>query len=71
MQWFNRGEEVFEEPNFLHINDVLDVAKRLGVSLTVAQFTEVIKMYPFEEENDPTGTWDLIVENCIYNVLNG
>jgi hypothetical protein len=27
-------------------------------------------MYNAEADNDPTATWELIVENCIYNLDN-
>jgi len=50
--------------------DIIDVANRLGFELTEAEIDEVQSIYPAEEDNDPTATWDLIVENCIYTVIN-
>jgi hypothetical protein len=50
--------------------DVIEVANSLGFELTEAEIDEVLTIYPAEEDNDPTATWDLIVENCIYNVIN-
>jgi len=50
--------------------DVLVVANSIKKKLTIEQVNKVILMYPHEEECDPTGTWDLIVENCIYQVIN-
>ena len=51
--------------------DVLSVASELNINLTDEQVNKIVLMYPHEEECDPTGTWNLIVENCIYQVING
>jgi len=50
--------------------DVRNVAKRINVAITDDQIMEVLEMYEEETkyDNDPTATWDLIVEHCIYNV---
>jgi len=48
--------------------DVLQVANSLNIELTKEQINEVIMQYPSEAENDPSATWDLIVENIIYNI---
>ncbi len=50
--------------------DVIAVAGELSITLTEEQINKVLHMYPHEEECDTTGTWDRIVENCIYNVIN-
>ena len=50
--------------------DVLVVANSINKQLTEEQVNKVILMYPHEEECDPTETWNLIVENCIYQVIN-
>ena len=50
--------------------DVVVVANSIKKKLTQEQVNKVILMYPHEEECDSTGTWNLIVENCIYQVLN-
>jgi hypothetical protein len=49
--------------------DVIRVAESLMIPLTEDQINEVLHMYPHEEECDPSGTWDLIVENCIYQIV--
>lgn len=49
--------------------DVLDIAESLNISLTEEQINKIILLYPHEEECDPTGTWELIVENCIYQIV--
>lgn len=50
--------------------DVLVVANSINKQLTEEQVNKVILMYPHEEECDPTGTWNLIVEDCIYSILD-
>ena len=50
--------------------DVLNVAQSINKELTEEQVTKVLHMYPHEEECDATGTWNLIVEHCIYQVIN-
>lgn len=50
--------------------DVLVVANSIKKNLTTDQVNKVILMYPHEEECDPTGTWNLIVEHCIYSILD-
>ena len=50
--------------------DVMRVADDLNISLTEQQVSKVLHIYAHEEECDPSATWELIVENCIYNVLN-
>ena len=56
--------------NMISKEDVLSVANSLKVSLTEKQINDVIEMYPTAEEVDPTGTWDLLVENCIYLIAD-
>jgi hypothetical protein len=50
--------------------DVVVVANSIKKKLTTEQVNKVILMYPHEEECDTTGTWNLIVENCIHQVLS-
>lgn len=49
--------------------DVQKVADDLGITLTPEQIDYVIENYESEAANDPTGTWDLIIENLIYQIL--
>lgn len=49
--------------------DVLNVANDLWIILSDEQVNQVLHMYAHEEECDPTSTWELIVENCIYQVV--
>jgi len=51
--------------------DILQVAKSINMkepSEKVIQ--EIIKEYPAEERNDPTATWDLVIENQLYKKLD-
>jgi hypothetical protein len=50
--------------------DVLIVGHSINKRLTEEQVNKVLHMYPHEEECDPTGTWNLIIEHCIHQVLN-
>jgi hypothetical protein len=48
--------------------DVVQVAIDLGMDITIGQVNQVLEMYDDEADNDETATWDLIVENCLYNL---
>ena len=50
--------------------DVLVVANSIKKQLTEQQVNQILSMYNYEEEADPTATWNLIVENCIYQVID-
>ena len=48
--------------------DVAQVAIDLGMDITIGQVNQVLEMYDDVADNDPTATWNLIVENCLYNL---
>ncbi len=50
--------------------DVVNVAESLKMDITIKQVRQVLEMYDDEADNDSTATWDLIVENCLYNLQN-
>lgn len=50
--------------------DVINVANSINVTLTDEQINTVLEMYPSEQEADPSGTWDLVIEHCIYQTIN-
>jgi len=50
--------------------DVVNVADSLKKDITIKQIRQVLEMYNAEADNDPTATWELIVENFIYNLDN-
>jgi hypothetical protein len=49
--------------------DVVKVAIDLKMNPSIAEINEVLKYYDNEVEEDPTATWDLIVENLLYNCV--
>ena len=51
------------------IADIKDVAKALDIKITIDQAMEVLKRYPEEQKEDPQATWNLVVENLIYRLL--
>lgn len=53
----------------IYRTDVIDVADRLGISLCEADIDEVLASYPTAQDEDPTATWDLVIEQCIYNII--
>ena len=50
--------------------DVIDVAKSLNMRLTPAQIDWVIDCYEDSQRQDPTATWDLIVEDLLQQFKN-
>jgi uncharacterized protein YpuA (DUF1002 family) len=51
-------------------DDVKNVASSIKMNLTDEQINEVLSMYDFELSQDPTVSWDLVVEYCIYQVID-
>ncbi len=54
----------------ISIDDVTQVALDLKMNPTLAQLQEVLKYYDNEAKNSPFDTWELIVENILYNVID-
>jgi hypothetical protein len=51
--------------------DILEVASKIGkASLSEMQIDEVILRYPFFQKEDPSGTWNLVVEQLLYEVTD-
>ena len=48
--------------------DVYQVANDLCIGLTDAQVQQVLERYDAEQADDPSATWDLVVENIIWNL---
>ena len=48
--------------------DVYKIANSLSIGITDEQVKQVLELYPIEAKEDTTATWDLIVENLIYNL---
>jgi len=49
--------------------DVYKVANDLTIGITDEQVKQVLELYTIEAKEDITATWDLIVENLIYNLI--
>jgi Ca2+-binding EF-hand superfamily protein len=48
--------------------DIKRIAKSIGKSLTDEQVNQILEEYPNWEKQDPTATWNLIVEDLVYFV---
>lgn len=49
--------------------DVLAVAEDLGITLTETELNWVLDCYEDTQRQDPMGTWDLVVEDLIYQAV--
>ena len=67
----NNYEDVIsiEPTKEISVDDVVRVAMDLGMNPSIGEINEVLKYYDSEAENDPTATWDFIVENLLYNCV--
>lgn len=73
----NNWYSLFEEPKItqlanqtdISVDDVFNVAMGLGMNPSIEEIKEVLKYYNSEADNDPTATWELIVENLLYNCV--
>lgn len=65
------SSEVFDEPkaisSYIDVDDVIKIATSLGMNPDIDVIEQVLRDYDSESENDPTATWELIVENLLYN----
>jgi hypothetical protein len=59
-------------PVHYHITkeDVKDVASNIGAIITEPEAEWALACYQNAQRQDPTGTWNLVVENLIYQLLN-
>jgi hypothetical protein len=64
----NLEEQSNQNTMQLSNDDVLQVARELNVELNNVQIKEILKRYEDEQANDPTATWNLVIENLIYNL---
>lgn len=48
--------------------DVYMVANDLCIGITDDQIQQVLEQYDEAQADDPTATWNLVVENIIYNL---
>jgi Ca2+-binding EF-hand superfamily protein len=50
--------------------DIIRIAKSIGKSLTDKEVEKVLEEYPAWEKQDPTATWNLIIEDIVYFVIS-
>lgn len=62
-------EDEPEPTKEISVEDVVKVAMDLGMNPSIAEIKEVLKYYDSEAEEDQTATWELIVENLLYNCV--
>ena len=55
--------------NQITYEDVVNVAKTINKELSPEKIVDVLCQYDAEQKNDSTATWNLIVENIIYNII--
>lgn len=53
----------------ISVDDVVKVAMGLGMNPSIEEINEVLKYYNSEAEEDPRATWELVVENLLYNCV--
>jgi len=46
--------------------DVIRTAEIIGISVTDDLINQIIEEYPSWVEQDPTATWNLIIEDMLY-----
>jgi hypothetical protein len=49
--------------------DVINVANSIGITLTEAEINWAILCYEDAQRQDPSGTWNLVVEDLIYQAV--
>ena len=54
--------------NLIQKEDVLDVAKRLDIKVNEKIILWVIMNYGDFQDDDPTATWNLVVEQMLYDI---
>jgi hypothetical protein len=54
--------------NPLTLLDVIEVAKSIKKVVTPEMIKEVLKRYPSAQDNDQSATWNLVIEQLIYEV---
>ena len=62
-------EDEPEPTKQISVEDIVNVAIDLKMNPSIAEINEVLKYYDGEVDQDPTATWDLIVENLLYNCV--
>lgn len=59
------------EPDIIiQISDIMRVSEDIGITISSEQAEQALERYPDAQENDPSGTWNLVVEQLIHEVNN-
>ena len=53
--------------SMIDIEDIVQAATKLNVDLTINDINFITRNFNDEAKMDPTATWDLVLENLIYN----
>lgn len=53
----------------LSSEDVINTASEIGKSLNPEQVSEILSKYPEAQKNDPKGSWVLVIENLIHEII--
>lgn len=62
-------DEEIEPTKQITADDVVRVATELNMNPSITEINEVLRRFDSEAKNDPSATWDLIVENLLYNII--
>ena len=63
----SKGEDL---EHGISIDDVSEVALSIGKTVTEEQAQLILDRYTNAQEDDPGATWNLVIENLIYEVEN-
>ena len=66
---YDEDEPIKEPTKHISVEDVVRVAMDLNMNPSIEEINEVLKYYDNEVEEDPTATWEMIVENLLYNCV--
>lgn len=66
---YDEDEPIKELTTEISVEDVVKVAMDLNMNPSIAEINEVLKYYESEVDQDPTASWELIVENLLYNCV--
>ncbi len=56
--------------NLLSVEDVDYIARSIKQVLTDEEKKEALNRYPAQQDQDQTATWDLVMEDVIYQIVN-
>jgi len=66
----NKKESKDDNAHNLSITDVNEVATSIGKTVTEEEAQLILDRYINSQESDPGATWNLVIENLIYEINN-